>query len=130
MEVKYRFTTRTVPLSIEDIKGKSPIKINQSADEIEMLFDDGTACKFYHDQECCEEVSILSVVGDWEDLIGTPLFVAEERSNSHRCIENVESFTWTFYTFRSVKGSVDVRWYGESNGYYSESVDFLGGEWS
>jgi hypothetical protein len=64
-----------------------------------------------------------------DDLVGTPLLLVEEVSNYEP--ENVvcsdpdwyESETWTYYRFRTMKGSVDIRWYGTSNGYYSESVD-------
>ena len=105
----------------------SEITADTKRDVITFTFEDGGEAQFWHDQGCCESVVIDDVNGDWSDLIGTPLLVAEERVSEEAPdgfeIEWGESNTWTFYTFRSVKGSVDVRWHGSSNGYYSERVD-------
>ena len=102
--------------------GKTPTAIVQTSGEITFTFATGETARFYHEQDCCESVYVDDVNGDWNDLIGTPLLVAEERT-SRENNDDFESVTWTFYTFRSIKGSVDVRWCGSSNGYYSEGVD-------
>lgn len=104
--------------------GKTPTWISASRDEIHMKFSDGSEDKWLHEQDCCESVSIVDVNGDWSDLVGKPLLVCEWRTNSEDDPpEYPDSFTWTFYTYRGIGGSVDVRWLGESNGYYSEGVD-------
>lgn len=83
---------------------------------------DGYKFTMHHDQDCCEYVRVEDVVGDPEELVGAVVRVAEEREGES---ENAEygTQTWTFYTLRTSKGSIDIRWLGESNGYYSESVD-------
>jgi hypothetical protein len=95
---------------------------------MELFCSDGTKYEFYHEQECCEDVSIEDICGDLNNLIGTPLLMAEDISASQELLsieKEVDSCTWTFYKFATVKGYVTVRWFGESNGYYSESVDFV-----
>lgn len=108
---------------IENIVGKA------GDDELVFHAKDGRQFKFFHHQDCCEHVSIEDVAGDLSDLIGTPILMAEEVSNEPEPTlsedEYHESCTWTFYKFATIKGSVTVRWLGESNGYYSESVDFI-----
>lgn len=85
----------------------------------------GTRYVFDHDQDCCERVAIEDVAGDLRDLVGSPIVEAcEASSEGTPAPEHAESYTWTFYRFSTVKGTVTVRWLGESNGYYSESVDF------
>jgi len=112
-------------MSISEMVGKTPknITIGSDKDELNFYFSDGTLGRFYHEQDYNESVLISDVSGDVADLIGTPLLVAEERTETGSD-GGCESWTATFYTFRSVKGTVDVLWRGESNGYYSESVDF------
>ena len=83
---------------------------------------DTPSFKFYHEQDCCESVSIEDIVGDLNDLVGVPLLEAREDSQDGSNGNDYESATWTFYNFRTIKGSVTVRWLGVSNGYYSESV--------
>lgn len=90
-------------------------------DHIKFAFSDGSVWTMTHDQDCCESVTLEDVNGDWEDLIGSPLLEASERSQN---IEKSDSTTWTFYIFATNKGTVSLRWIGESNGYYSEDVAF------
>ena len=105
----------------------------ENRDNQELVFIGDETFKFYHIQNCCETVNIEDIEGDLSDLENYPILVAEEvTKESNKESDSADGYshdrcsheTWTFYKFRTIKGSVTVRWYGESNGYYSEDVDF------
>lgn len=110
-----------------DLKGKTVLDIDKSSDEITFVTDSGKY-KMYHSQDCCESVSIDEIHGDLDDLIGSPILLAEEVTSGENppgvTKDYQDSFTWTFYKLSTINGSVTIRWYGSSNGYYSESVSF------
>ena len=83
--------------------------------------EDGVQFVLTHILDCCEDVEIESIDGELDDLIGAPLLMAEE-SVKVGDEPTLESSTWTFYKFATVKGYVTVRFLGWSNGYYSERV--------
>lgn len=114
-------------IGFNTLLGKVLKEVVVDNDYIKFVTVDGEVYNMYHNQDCCESVTIESVVGDIEDLIGVPILVAEESSSDENpegveVSEYQESVTWTFYKLATIKGYVDIRWYGESNGYYSEGV--------
>lgn len=100
-------------------------KINNFGDRLVFHCTSGEVYEMFHQQDCCESVYIEDINGDLQDLIGNPILIADESINCDNPLTyNCESWTWTFYKFATVKGYVDIRWYGSSNGYYSERVGF------
>jgi hypothetical protein len=111
-------------VDLSTLVGKTLAEVRRSGDE-ELFFttQEGETFKMYHSQDCCESVYIEDIEGDLDSLVGNPILVAEVASKDDP--EASESGTWTFYKLATIKGHVDIRWYGSSNGYYSESVDFV-----
>lgn len=114
-------------VQFSDLVGKTltSVEVSDDKEEITWKTSDGEAYLMFHQQECCESVSVEDISGDLDDLIGTPVLMAEESTNDEGPNkESDESATWTFYRVSTIKGTVVIRWYGTSNGYYSERVDF------
>ena len=111
------------------LKGKTIVRIDGcevGSEKITFYEKSGRRFVLHHNQSCCETVTLNEIIGDYADLIGSPILLAEEASNvgapSPR--DSDCSYTWTFYKLSTIKGGVTLRWLGESNGYYSEDVDF------
>ncbi len=116
-------------MNINELLGKTLTEANGAKGDGEIAFKttDGKKYKLYHSQDCCESVSVEDICGEMSDLVGSPITQAEEASNQDTPAgveKPSDSFTWTFYRLATAKGQVVIRWLGESNGYYSESVDF------
>lgn len=110
---------------VDQTNKENPNIGNYGFSKLSFYFTNNTVLDFYHDQSCCESVRIIDITGDLSDLIGHPLTMSEKTVNPG--VEDPDdedkSSTATFYKFATIKGYVDVRWLGESNGHYSESVD-------
>lgn len=114
-----------------DLKGKIILKLeglHVEGNDVYIECGDGSKFKMHHYQSCCESCSIEDIAGSIEDILGSEVLLAEEVT-SHENPEGVtkeyqNSFTWTFYKLSTIKGSITIRWYGRSTGYYSESVSF------
>lgn len=118
--------------SFGDLLGKTLINIeNENNERLIFTLIDDSRYALCHSQDCCESVSIEDINGELADLVYTPILMAEEVSSSEHPpgykpddAYGPDSFTWTFYKLATIRGYVTIRWYGTSNGYYSERVDF------
>ena len=134
--------------NIKELIGQTIIEFIISLDETEIyITTQANEYKMHHIRDCCESVYVEDIVGDVNDILNTPILNAEEISYdnveydpetpeeiAHQVKRKLlgqdnlsieDSFTWTFYKIDSNKGGITIRWYGSSNGYYSESVNFV-----
>ena len=113
-------------INISEFVGKTFVSINVRDEFIDFLTDKKEKYQMYHEQDCCETVYVDDICGNIVDLLESPILKAEERTSNDNRKEGQEyyedSFMWTFYEIATIKGSVTIKWYGESNGYYSEEV--------
>ena len=110
--------------TIEQLAGKTLSNVEHKSkldDEIWFYTDDNKAVRLWHRQDCCESVSVEDVIGDLNDLVGSPLLRAEVRTEDGE--SSYGDLMYTFYELATIKGSVTIRWCGSSNGYYSVRVD-------
>jgi len=114
---------------LEDLIGKTLSSVNGQVGDEEIIFITNTGERYAmtHYQDCCESVYVEDICGDWSDVIGSPILNAYESSGVDKPPKDIydSSYTWTFYHMSTVKGTVTIRWYGTSSGYYSERVDFV-----
>lgn len=118
----------------ESLKGKVITKfigLDPGSGRVTILTDCGREYRMMHHQDCCERVSIDEIHGDQEDIATWLIVDAEVVSGNYgdgmpaaKTDYGDDSYTWTFYKLSTIKGSMTIRWYGTSNGYYSEGVDF------
>ena len=109
--------------TIQEVRG-----CKKHSDEVTLKFTDGTCLKFYHQQDCCETVLLEDFDTTPEDLVNTNIISIEERiSRSGEGIKPLDnwdhSYTWSFYVIKTSSSTMVLRWYGTSNGWYSETVD-------
>ncbi len=98
------------------------VDIDREKDQILLTTQSGRQFLVYHKQKCCETVEIFGQDGSFDKLIGKPLIEARDFAVD-TSEEAADSQTTTTLVFRVDGETVISRWVGDSNGYYSESVD-------
>lgn len=109
---------------IEELKGKTLKEITITKDDnndecITFITIDDEVYEMYHERDLSENVYIEDICGDLQNLLHSPILLAEEVSSYGDTTPS-----WTFYKIANINESVTIRWYGDGSGYYSEKVIF------
>lgn len=111
---------------IKELIGKKFDKVIRNDDSLVFISKDGTSYSLHHEQDCCESVWLEDVVGDIEKhLPGNVILNAYESISDGEDDERCSDFscTWSFFTIRTAYDTFTIRFFGHSNGYYSETAD-------
>ena len=101
---------------------ESVIGLEYQSDEVIITFTDFTHVIFKHYQECCENVYLedYELTGKLEYGVINDAYSTTKYAEDN---DNEELELWTFYNINTNKGTLNLRWYGSSNGYYGVGVN-------
>lgn len=115
-----------------ELKGKTITSIdgiNSDDSDTIITTSDGSIYTLTHLQDCCENVRVYGSVGNIDDVFNAEVIAAEDTNPMNNPnapdYKYYESATWTQFRIVTNKGSFEIWWLGESNGYYSESVSVI-----
>lgn len=128
--MRNHYETNKTVVEFSELSGKTLQSISGGVgdEEIEFITKEGEKYTLRYYDDCCAQCSVEDICGDLSDLIGSPILLAEETLSNDNPPgvtppeEYQYSFTWTFYKLATTNGSVTIRWYGSSNGCYSETA--------
>lgn len=86
--------------------------------------------KLFHNYDCCENVLLADICGTTA-LTGKVLSATMKNNIGKQNVKtDLSAFddcstTWTFYDIQTNKGFLTLRWFGNSNGCYSEEACFI-----
>lgn len=106
---------------IEKLIGATVVAVEggvKGDDYLEVFFDNGWAYRQIHYLNCCERVEVEDINPSLETIVGGVLH-SIVREDETKLEGNNE---WTFYKIHTSKGSVDIRWVGDTDSHYSTSI--------
>ena len=111
------------PIEFNDLVGETLTHIDIDPENNEILLTTKSDKKIIikHDQNCCESVKLVYYSPNWKKLIGK--VIVDTSENAVSSMNGYDSRTDTDLTFSVDDATVITKWVGESNGYYSETVD-------
>jgi hypothetical protein len=115
-----------------ELKGKTITSIdgiNSDDSDTIITTSDGSIYTLTHLQDCCEHVRVYGSVGNIDDVLNAEVIAAEDTNPMDNPnapdYKYYESATWSQFRIVTNKGSFEIWWLGESNGYYSETVSVI-----
>ena len=115
-----------------ELKGKTITSIQGSnSDDSDTIIttSDGSSYTLTHIQDCCEHVRVYGTVGNIDDVLNAEVIAAEDTNPMDNPnapdYKYYESATWSQFRIVTNKGTFEIWWLGESNGYYSETVSVI-----
>ena len=96
----------------------------EHSEELVFVTTEGERYHMWHQSDCCESVTLVDLDGEARNICGGPITSAHSETFDASKVSRGDSETWTFYKIACGWQNATLRWVGESNGYYSESVSF------